>query len=123
LITIANFGIVWQSMRVVTTRALDGVNPSLIDKIEQAVTHVPALARALQVKARWLGHRLYADVTIAVHEEMTVVAANGVAKWCGAARRRRLDASASALRPRVGGRCSGDRRYVRWRNDAPHRNS
>lgn len=80
LITIAIFGIVWQSARAVITRALDGVNPSLIDQIEHAVAHVPDVARALEVKARWLGHRLHADVTIAVHEEMTVVAANGVVK-------------------------------------------
>jgi hypothetical protein len=57
---------------------LDGVEPSLIDDIEHAVEHVPDVARALEVKARWLGHRLHADVVIAVHEEMTVVAANGV---------------------------------------------
>lgn len=80
LITIAIFGIVWQSARVVMTRALDGVEPSLIDEIEHAVEHVPDVARAVEVKARWLGHRLHADVAIAVHEEMTVVAANGVVK-------------------------------------------
>jgi cation diffusion facilitator family transporter len=78
LITVAIFGIVWQSARAIITRALDGVEPSLIDEIEHAVEHVPNVARALEVKARWLGHRLHADVVIAVHEEMTVAAANGV---------------------------------------------
>jgi len=80
LITIAIFGIVWQSARAVITRALDGVNPSLIDQIEHAVDHVPGVAKAVEVKARWLGHRLHADVAIAVDQQMTVLAANGVVK-------------------------------------------
>ena len=80
LITIAIFGIVWQSARAVITRALDGIEPSVIGQIEHAVEHVPNVMRASEVKARWLGHRLHADVAIAVHDEMTVAAANGVVK-------------------------------------------
>ena len=80
LITIAIFGIVWQSARAVITRALDGVDPGLIDQIEHAVEHVPEVARAVEVKARWIGHRLHADVAIAVHETMTVIAANAIVK-------------------------------------------
>jgi len=78
LITIAIFGIVWQSSRAVITRALDGVEPSLLDRIEHAVEHVPDVEQAIEVKARWLGHRLHADVAIAVREDMTVIAANDV---------------------------------------------
>lgn len=80
LITIVIFGIVWQSARAVITRALDGVEPSLIDQIEHAVEHVPNVTRPVEIKARWLGHRLHADVAIAVHEELTVAAANGIVK-------------------------------------------
>jgi Dimerisation domain of Zinc Transporter len=94
LITIAIFGIVWQSARAVITRALDGVEPSLIEQIEHAVEHVPDVARAVEVKARWLGHRLHADVVIAVHEELTVVAAHGVVKLV----REELHAHLPALR-------------------------
>ena len=78
LITIAIFGIVWQSARAVITRALDGVEPGLIDQIEHAVEHVPEVVRAVEVRARWLGHRLHADVAVAVHETLTVIAANGI---------------------------------------------
>lgn len=79
LITIAIFGIVWQSARAVLIRALDGIEPHLVDEIEHAVAHVPDVGRALDVKARWLGHRLHADIVIAVDDEMTVVASNKVA--------------------------------------------
>ena len=78
LITIAIFGIVWQSARAVVTRALDGVEPKLIEEIKHAVQHVPDVGRALEVKARWLGHRLHADIVIAVDDEMTVAAANQI---------------------------------------------
>lgn len=105
LITIAIFGIVWQSARAVITRALDGVNPSLIDQIVHAVEHVPDVARTVEVKARWLGHRLHADVAIAVHEEMTVVAASGVVKMVRDTLHAHLPALRSAnivLRPASG---------------------
>jgi cation diffusion facilitator family transporter len=80
LITVAIFGIVWQSARAVITRALDGVNPRLTDEIHHAIEHVPNVARPAEVKARWLGHRLHADVAIAVDEQMTVVDANKIVK-------------------------------------------
>ena len=41
LITIAIFGIVWQSARSVLTRMLDGVEPGVIDDIHHAAEHVP----------------------------------------------------------------------------------
>jgi cation diffusion facilitator family transporter len=78
LITTAIFGIVWQSSKAVIMRALDGIEPSVIDEIEHAVEHVPDVERVVEVKARWLGHRLHADVAIAVREDMTVITANEV---------------------------------------------
>lgn len=70
LITIAIFGIVWQSSRAVLTRMLDGVEPNLISEICHAAEHVPG-ATLLDAKARWVGHRLHADLAIAVDDNMT----------------------------------------------------
>lgn len=79
LITIAIFGIVWQSSRAVITRMLDGVDPAVIEEIQHAAAHVPGINQVIDTKARWLGHDLHADVTIAVDESLPVVEANSIA--------------------------------------------
>ncbi|RWM11320.1 MAG: cation transporter [Mesorhizobium sp.] len=71
LITLAIFGIVWQSARSVLTRMLDGVEPDVIGEIHHAAAHVPG-ARIVDVKARWIGHRLHADIAVAVEESLPV---------------------------------------------------
>src|SRR5215211_5883750 len=79
LITVAIFGIVWQSARSVLTRMLDGVEPGLVGEIRHAAEHVPGVRRVNDIKARWLGHRLHADVTISVDENATLAEAKQIA--------------------------------------------
>ncbi|MBY3179152.1 cation transporter [Rhizobium leguminosarum] len=76
LITIAIFGIVWQSARAVITRSLDGVEPGITDEIRHAAEHVAGIGGLTDVKARWIGHRLHADVTISVSGDKPVTEAN-----------------------------------------------
>lgn len=79
LITIAIFGIVWQSAKAVITRSLDGVSPGVVEEIRHAAEHVPGIRALVDVKARWLGHKLNADLTIAVDDAMTVAEAKRIA--------------------------------------------
>ena len=79
LITVAIFGIVWQSSKAVFTRMLDGVDPGVIDEIQHAAAHVSGVLRIVDAKARWLGHELLAEVTIAVDNTQSLAAANGIA--------------------------------------------
>lgn len=79
LITIAILGIVWQSARAVITRSLDGVEPGITEEIRHAAELVPGVIRVVDAKARWLGHRLHADVAIAVDEGAPVAAAMRIA--------------------------------------------
>ncbi|AYG63644.1 cation diffusion facilitator family transporter [Rhizobium jaguaris] len=78
LITIAIFGIVWQSARAVITRSLDGVEPGVADEVRHAAEHVSGIQRVTDVKARWLGHKLHTDVTVAVDGTKSVEEANGI---------------------------------------------
>ncbi|MBB3352562.1 cation diffusion facilitator family transporter [Rhizobium sp. BK049] len=78
LITIAIFGIVWQSARSVITRSLDGVEPGTAEEVRHTAEHVNGIDRVVDVKARWLGHKLHADVTISVDPSKTVAEANAV---------------------------------------------
>ncbi|NUR13276.1 MAG: cation transporter [Bradyrhizobium sp.] len=72
LITIAIFGIVWQSARAVVTRMLDGVDPGIIDEARHAVGHVGGVNAVDDVKARWIGHELAVDLTISVDSDLSV---------------------------------------------------
>ena len=79
LITIAILGIVWQSSKAVLTRMFDGVESSVVDEIRHAVEHVPGISRVPEVKARWLGHQLHADVTIALPGSSTIADGSRIA--------------------------------------------
>lgn len=78
LITLTIFVIVWQSAKAVLTRMLDGVEPHIIDEIRHAVEHVPGVEMH-KAKARWVGHRLHADITVSLDPGMTVADASGLA--------------------------------------------
>ncbi len=79
LITLAILGIVWQSARAVLTRALDGIEPHIIAEIRHAADHVPGL-RLHDAKARWLGHRLHADLVVDADPSLSVAEAGKLAQ-------------------------------------------
>ena len=80
LITIAIFGIVWQSSKAVFVRMLDGVDPAVTDEIRHVAGHIKGVQQVLDVKARWLGHRLLADVGVRVPGDMAVADADRLAE-------------------------------------------
>jgi cation diffusion facilitator family transporter len=79
LITVVIFGIVWQSAKTVFTRLLDGVEPALIEDIRHAARHIPEVQEVTQVRARWLGHRLHAELNITVRPELSVAQGHAIA--------------------------------------------
>src|SRR5947208_2492962 len=80
LITLAIIQIVWQSAQSVFTRMLDGVEPKVIDELTHAAGHVPEVQAVTDVRARWIGHRLHAELNIAVAPDLTVAEGHAIAK-------------------------------------------
>ena len=78
LITIAILGIVWQSTKAVFTRMLDGVEPEVIRELRHAAEHVPGVRQVLDARARWQGHRLAAELDIAVDPDASVREADAI---------------------------------------------
>ena len=72
IITVAILGIVWQSARAVLTRMLDGVEPQMIDELRHTAESAKGVRRVESVRARWLGHRLYAEMTLAVDPTLSL---------------------------------------------------
>ena len=79
LITVAIFGIVWQSARAVLTRTLDGVEPGITEEIRHTAEHVPGILEVEEVRARWMGHKLHADLAITVDPTLSVAEASRIA--------------------------------------------
>jgi divalent metal cation (Fe/Co/Zn/Cd) transporter len=58
---------------------LDGVDPAIIDEIRHTATHTPQVRDITDVRARWIGHRLHAEVNIAVDSDLTIAEGHAVA--------------------------------------------
>ena len=72
LITAAILVIVWRSAQEIISRALDGVDSETLSEVQHAASHVAGVREVTEVRARWLGHQLLAEVNIAVDPSLTV---------------------------------------------------
>jgi cation diffusion facilitator family transporter len=80
LITAAILVIVWQSGKALFARLLDGVDPEVLDAIRHAASHVPGVEDVKEVRARWLGHELRAEVNIVVAPDLSVAEGHTIAR-------------------------------------------
>lgn len=71
-ITLAILRIVWQSAKAVFTRLLDGADPEVVDEIWHAIHHTPGVEEVTEIRVRWSGHRLHAEVNVAVDPHLSV---------------------------------------------------
>jgi cation diffusion facilitator family transporter len=67
------------SMRTVVRRLMDGVEDGTLDLIERTAAAVPGVAAVGRTRARWSGHRLEAEVAIAVENTLSVEAGHNLA--------------------------------------------
>lgn len=79
LIAAAILVIVWQSGKAVFTRLLDGVEPRVIDEIRHSAAEVEGVEGVTEVRARWTGHRLRAEVNVAVDPQLSVAEGHEIA--------------------------------------------
>lgn len=79
-ITVAILGIVWQSVKTIFVRMLDGVEPEVLDEVHHAAAHVPGVLGVTDVRARWIGHRLHVEANISVAQDISVVDGHDIAK-------------------------------------------
>ncbi len=79
LITLAILKIVWDSSKAVFSRLLDGIEPKIIDQIKDVARYVQGVHGVSEVRGRWLGHRLHAELNITVPSELSVGQAHTVA--------------------------------------------
>ena len=68
-----------QAVKGVGERLLDGVDPALLDQARTTVASVTGVENVDEVRARWIGHRLHADVRMTVDRDLDVAAAHHIA--------------------------------------------
>ena len=78
-ITVAILKIVWDSAKLVFARLLDGVDPEVVDELTQAARHVSAVTGVSDVRVRWLGHRMHAEVNLSVDGGLSIAEAHRAA--------------------------------------------
>ena len=71
-ISIAILFIVKDAAKAVWVRLIDGIEPEILSEIEHAPTHVPGVLGVHDVRARWVGHKVYTDVAINVDPQLSV---------------------------------------------------
>ncbi len=72
--------VLWQAARPVLIRMLDGVDVETVEAVHHAAARVRGVAEVTDVRARWVGHRLHADVSVAVAGELSVADGHEVAR-------------------------------------------
>jgi len=71
-ITIAILFIVKDAARAVWRRLIDGIEPEIVTQLERLPTTVAGVRDVHRARARWVGHKIEADLHITVDPDLTV---------------------------------------------------
>ncbi len=79
VITVAIIGVLRSAIRQVGARLMDAVDPGLVDQATAAVSSVRGIDAVRDLRIRWIGHTLRAEVDIAVPADLSVTEAHDLA--------------------------------------------
>jgi cation diffusion facilitator family transporter len=78
-ISVAILFIVKDAAKAIWIRLIDGIEPEILSQIEHAPMHVSGVLSVNDVRARWVGHKVYTDVAIEVDPAISVAAGDMIA--------------------------------------------
>ena len=79
LITLAILRVLGQAARQVYRRLMDAVDPTLVDEVESVLRSTPGVLDVGEVRVRWLGHSLRAEVEVVVGGTLTLAEGHAIA--------------------------------------------
>ncbi|HRY09776.1 MAG TPA: cation diffusion facilitator family transporter [Candidatus Nanopelagicales bacterium] len=79
LITLAILGVLRSAVGQVGARLLDAVDPGLVEQARGAVSTVDGVRDVRDLRIRWIGHTLRAEVDLTVDPDLTLVAGHELA--------------------------------------------
>lgn len=80
LISAAILYIAWDTGREVFSRIMDAIEPETVERIERVAGSVAGVRQVDEVRARWIGHRVMADLAIQVDPHLTVAEGHRIAE-------------------------------------------
>ena len=80
VISVAILRIVVETAKSVFSRLLDGVEPEVPDEIRDVASLTHGIREAPEVRVSWLGHKMLAEVNIAVDPSLSVVSGHDIAE-------------------------------------------
>ena len=102
VISAAILGVLRSAVRQVGARLMDAVDPELVDRATAAVNSVDGIDAVRELRIRWIGHTLRAEVDVTVAADLTVTEAHDLAHHAEAhllAQVRRLTAASVHTSP------------------------
>ena len=78
-ISAAILAVLVQAARSVGERLMDAVDPDLVARAEEVTAAVPEVQEVTELRMRWLGHRLQAEVRMTVDRDLDVAAGHVIA--------------------------------------------
>lgn len=79
VIAVAIIGVLRSVVVQVGARLLDAVSPELVDSARHAVGHIDEVLSVDDLRIRWVGHSLLAEVNVTVPADLTLLAGHEVA--------------------------------------------
>jgi cation diffusion facilitator family transporter len=71
-------------------RLMDAVDPALVSQIEHYAGQVEGVKQVARLRVRWVGHQLFAEMTVVVDEQLSLVESHQIAEQTGAALRQAI---------------------------------
>ncbi len=79
VITLAILRMGWVAAKGVLLRLLDAVDPEIVTEIQEAAYKTTGVADVTEARVRWMGHRLLAELNIAVSPDLSIEQAHEIA--------------------------------------------
>lgn len=71
--------IAWDSGKAVFLRLLDGVDPDIVGEIKEVAAQTKGVLEVTETRVRWLGHRLHAELNLALNPQLTIEQGHDIA--------------------------------------------
>lgn len=85
LIGVAILFITRDATRRIWYRLMDAVDPALVSQIEHYAEQVEGVEQVARLRVRWVGHQLFAEMTVVVDEQLSLVESHQIAEKVQAA--------------------------------------
>ena len=80
VIALAIVGITWNAIKAVWYRMMDAVDPHLVEHVEAHARGVAGVEAVLTLRLRWVGHRMYGVIKVAVPADASLADSQDIAQ-------------------------------------------